>query len=141
MSVSDTLPIESRLPGFEGASGWLNSPPLTAAGLRGQVVVLDFWTYTCINWLRTLGYVRAWAERYRDDGVVVVGVHTPEFPFEGDVENVRRAVSAMRIDHPVALDTDYAVWRACNNHYWPALYIADAEGRIRYHRRRCLRRV
>ena len=94
------------------ASEWLYSPPLTAAGLRGQVVVLDFWTYTCINWLRTLGYVRAWAERYRDDGVVVVGVHTPEFPFEGDVENVRRAVSAMRIDHPVALDTDYAVWRA-----------------------------
>jgi thiol-disulfide isomerase/thioredoxin len=133
MSVSDTLPIESRLPGFEGATGWLNSPPLTAAGLRGQVVVLDFWTYTCINWLRTLGYVRAWAERYRDDGVVVVGVHTPEFPFEGNVENVRRAVSAMRIDHPVALDTDYAVWRAFNNHYWPALYIADAEGRIRYH--------
>ena len=133
MSASDTLPIERRLPGFEGATGWLNSPPLTAAGLRGKVVVLDFWTYTCINWLRTLGYVRAWAERYRDDGVVVVGVHTPEFPFEGDVENVRRAVSAMRVDHPVALDTDYAVWRAFDNHYWPALYIADAEGRIRYH--------
>jgi thiol-disulfide isomerase/thioredoxin len=133
MSVSDTLPIESRLPGFEGATGWLNSPPLTAVGLRGQVVVVDFWTYTCINWLRTLGYVRAWAEKYRDAGVVVVGVHTPEFPFERDVENVRRAVSAMRVDHPVAIDTDYAVWRAFNNHYWPALYIADAEGRIRYH--------
>jgi thiol-disulfide isomerase/thioredoxin len=133
MSVSDTLPIEGRLPGFEGATGWLNSPPLTVSGLRGQVVVVDFWTYTCINWLRTLGYVRAWAERYRDDGLVMVGVHTPEVPFEGDVENVRRAVSDMRVPYPVALDSDHAVWRAFSNHYWPAMYIADAEGRIRYH--------
>ena len=128
-----TLPVEGHLPGFDGATGWLNSEPLTPDGLRGRVVLVDFWTYTCINWLRTLGYVRAWAERYRDDGLVVVGVHTPEFPFEQDVENVRRAVDAMRVDYPVALDSDYGVWRAFSNHYWPALYIADAEGRIRYH--------
>ena len=127
------LPVESRLPGFDGAAGWLNSPPLTAAGLRGQVVVVDFWTYTCINWLRTLGYVRAWAEKYQEQGLVVVGVHTPEFPFEREVDNVRRAVSDMRVAYPVALDPDYDVWRAFSNHYWPALYIADAEGRIRYH--------
>ncbi len=127
------LPVESRLPGFDGAAGWLNSPPLTAAGLRGQVVVVDFWTYTCINWLRTLGYVRAWAEKYQEQGMVVVGVHTPEFPFEREVDNVRRAVSDMRVAYPVALDPDYDVWRAFSNHYWPALYIADAEGRIRYH--------
>ncbi len=128
-----TLPVESRLPGFDGAGGWLNSPPLTPAGLRGRVVLVDFWTYTCINWLRTLGYVRAWAERYRDHGLVVVGVHTPEFPFERDEENVRRAVADMDVAYPVALDPDYAVWQAFSNHYWPAIYIADAEGRIRYH--------
>src|SRR5262249_19952705 len=118
---------------FEGATGWLNSPPLDAAGLRGKVVAVDFWTYTCINWLRTLGYVRAFADRYRNDGLVVVGVHTPEFPFERDLENVRRAVSAMRVTYPVALDSEYRVWRAFGNHYWPALYVADAEGRIRFH--------
>ena len=128
-----TLPVESRLPGFDAAGGWLNSPQLTAAGLRGSVVLVDFWTYTCINWLRTLGYVRAWAERYRDHGLVVVGVHTPEFPFERDQDNVRRAVADMNVAYPVALDPDYAVWRAFSNHYWPAIYIADAEGRIRYH--------
>jgi thiol-disulfide isomerase/thioredoxin len=128
-----TLPVESRLPGFDGAGGWLNSLPLTPAGLRGKVVLVDFWTYTCINWLRTLGYVRAWAERYRDHGLVVVGVHTPEFPFEREEDNVRRAVAAMDVAYPVALDPDYAVWQAFSNHYWPAIYIADAEGRIRYH--------
>jgi thiol-disulfide isomerase/thioredoxin len=128
-----TLPVGSRLPGFDGAGGWLNSPPLAPAGLRGRVVLVDFWTYTCINWLRTLGYVRAWAERYRDHGLVVVGVHTPEFPFERDEDNVRRAVAAMDIGYPVALDPDYAVWQAFSNHYWPAVYIADAEGQIRYH--------
>jgi len=121
------------LPGFDGATGWLNSEPLTAEGLRGKVVLVDFWTYTCINWLRTLGYVRAWAERYAERGLVVVGVHTPEFPFERDVDNVRRAVKDMRVEYPVALDSDYAVWRAFSNHYWPAVYIADAEGRIRHH--------
>jgi thiol-disulfide isomerase/thioredoxin len=128
-----TLPVESRLPGFDGADGWLNSPPLTPAALRGSVVLVDFWTYTCINWLRTLGYVRAWAERYRGHGLVVVGVHTPEFPFERDQDNVRRAVAAMDVAYPVALDPNYAVWQAFSNHYWPAIYIADAEGRIRYH--------
>ena len=134
MSLHETpLPVESRLPGFDGATGWLNSEPLTAEGLRGRVVLVDFWTYTCINWLRTLGHVRAWWERYREHGLVVVGVHTPEFPFEQDAENVRRAVADMRVSHPVALDPEYAVWRAFANHYWPAVYVADAEGRIRYH--------
>jgi thiol-disulfide isomerase/thioredoxin len=127
------LPVEGHLPGFEGATGWLNSEPLTAAELRGKVVLVDFWTYTCINWLRTLGYVRAWAERYVEQGLVVVGVHTPEFPFEHDVDNVRRAVADMAVGYPVALDADYAVWRAFGNRYWPAAYIADAQGAIRHH--------
>jgi thiol-disulfide isomerase/thioredoxin len=121
------------LPGFDGATGWLNSEPLTPEGLRGKVVLVDFWTYTCINWLRTLGYVRAWWERYAAKGLVVVGVHTPEFPFERDPENVRWAVQDMRVEYPVALDPDYAVWQAFGNHYWPAVYIADAEGAIRHH--------
>ena len=107
--------------------------PSARAGLRGQVVLVDFWTYTCINWLRTLGYVRAWAEKYEDQGLVVVGVHTPEFPFERDVDNVREAAKEMRVEYPIALDSDYAVWQAFGNHYWPAVYIADADGRIRHH--------
>jgi hypothetical protein len=127
------LPVEGRLAGFDGATGWLNSPPLTSDGLRGKVVLVDFWTYTCINWLRTLAYVRAWAETYVDRGLVTIGVHTPEFPFEGEVDNVRRAVEAMRIAYPVAVDTNYGVWRDFGNHYWPAIYIADSEGKIRYH--------
>jgi thiol-disulfide isomerase/thioredoxin len=127
------MPVEVRLPGFDGATGWLNAEPLTTDGLRGRVVLVDFWTLTCINWLRTLGYVRAWAERYRDSGLVVVGVHTPEFPFEGDAENVRRSVASLNVPYPVAIDTDYEVWRAFANHYWPAVYIADVEGRIRFH--------
>jgi thiol-disulfide isomerase/thioredoxin len=127
------LPGEVRLPGFEGATGWLNSPPLTAADLRGKVVLVGFWTYTCINWLRTLPYVRSWAEKYHDRGLVVVGVHTPEFPFERDVDNVRQAAKDMRVEYPIALDSDYAVWRAFSNRYWPAVYIADAQGRIRHH--------
>jgi thiol-disulfide isomerase/thioredoxin len=127
------LPVEGRLASFEGATGWLNSPPLSPAGLEGKVVLVDFWTYTCINWLRTLGYVRAWAEKYEDHGFVVVGVHTPEFPFERDIDNVRWAAKNMRVEYPVALDSDYAVWQAFGNHYWPAVYIADAEGRIRHH--------
>jgi thiol-disulfide isomerase/thioredoxin len=121
-----------HLPGFDGATGWLNSEPLTPADLRGKVVLVDFWTYTCINWLRTLGYVRAWAEKYEGKGLVVIGVHTPEFPFERDPENVRWAVEEMRVGYPVALDPDYAVWQAFSNHYWPAVYIADAEGKIRH---------
>jgi thiol-disulfide isomerase/thioredoxin len=122
-----------RLPGFDGVTGWLNSPPLTVEDLRGKVVLVDFWTYTCINWLRTLGYVRAWAEKYEDQGLVVVGVHTPEFPFEQDVDNVRQAAKDMRVEYPIALDSDYGVWQAFDNRYWPAVYIADAEGKIRHH--------
>jgi len=118
---------------FSGATGWLNSPPLTTDELRGKVVLVDFWTYTCINWIRTIDWVRAWADKYADDGLIVVGVHTPEFPFERDVENVRRAVTEMRVSYPVAIDSRYDVWRAFANNYWPAVYIADAEGRIRHH--------
>jgi thiol-disulfide isomerase/thioredoxin len=127
------LPAEGYLPGFDGATGWLNSPPLTVDDLRGKVVLVDFWTYTCINWLRTLAYVRAWAEKYEDRGLVVVGVHTPEFPFERNVDNVRQASEEMNVRYPIALDSDYEVWRAFSNHYWPAVYIADHEGRIRHH--------
>ena len=127
------LASEGRLPGFDGATGWLNSAPLVAADLRGKVVLVDFWTYTCINWLRTFGYVRAWAQKYRDRGLIVVGVHTPEFPFEGEVDNVREAAKAIGVDYPIALDRDYGIWTAFGNRYWPAVYIADTEGRIRQH--------
>ena len=132
-TASAELPVESRLPGFGGATGWLNSPPLTPAALRGKVVLVGFWTYTCINWLRQLPYLRAWAGKYSSQGLVVVGVHTPEFSFEHDAGSVRRAVTDMGIDYPVALDNQYAVWGAFANHYWPALYFADAQGRIRHH--------
>jgi len=115
------------------ANGWLNSEPLTAAGLRGKVVLIDFWTYTCINWLRTLPYVRAWAEKYRDRGLVVIGVHSPEFSFEKNIDNVRRAAKDMKVDYPVAVDSEHAIWRAFNNAYWPALYFVDAKGQIRHH--------
>ena len=127
------LPVEGQLPSLDGANGWLNSQPLTAAGLRGKVVLIDFWTYTCINWLRTLPYVRAWAEKYKNQGLVVIGVHTPEFVFEKDVDNVRRAAKDMRVDYPIAIDSDYAIWRAFKNAYWPALYFVDAQGGIRHH--------
>lgn len=127
------LPIEGKLPSLGGAIGWINSKPLMPADLRGKVVLVQFWTYTCINWLRTFPYVRAWADKYRDDGLVVIGVHTPEFPFEGNIDNVRRAANDMRVDHPIAVDSDYAIWRAFNNEYWPALYFVDAQGRIRHH--------
>ena len=121
------------LPEFDGATGWLNSEALNRADLLGKVVLVDFWTYTCINWLRTLAYVRAWAETYEDNGLVVIGVHTPEFPFERDVDNVRQSAEEMRVTYPIALDSDYSVWEAFANQYWPAVYIADAEGRIRHH--------
>jgi thiol-disulfide isomerase/thioredoxin len=127
------LPVEGELPSFDGATGWLNSPPLTPDSLRGKVVLVGFWTYTCVNWLRQLPYLRAWAEKYSGHGLVVIGVHTPEFGFEHNLDNVRRAVQDMRIDYPVATDNNYAVWRAFDNNYWPALYFADAQGNIRHH--------
>src|SRR5262245_21571070 len=128
------LPVEGQLPSLSGATGWLNSEPLTAAGLVGKVVLVDFWTYTCINWLRTLPYLRAWAETYQDHGLVVLGVHTPEFDFEHDLDNLRRATTALRVDYPIAIDNDDAIWDAFDNHYWPALYVTDAQGQIRHHR-------
>lgn len=115
------------------ASGWINTPPLTAAGLRGKVVLIDFWTFTCINWLRTLPYVRAWAEKYQEQGLVVIGVHTPEFGFEKNVDNVRRAVKDLKVEFPVAMDNAYSIWRGFDNHYWPALYFVDAQGKVREH--------
>jgi thiol-disulfide isomerase/thioredoxin len=127
------IPDEGPLPLLTGATGWLNSSPLSAAGLRGKIILVQFWTYTCINWLRTLPYVRAWAEKYKEQGLVVVGVHTPEFPFEHDVENVRQAIREMKIEYPIALDNEYAIWNAFDNHYWPALYFVDARGNIRRH--------
>ena len=127
------LPDLGALPSLGGATGWLNTPPLTAEGLRGRVVLVDFWTFTCINWLRTLPYVRAWAETYAARGLVVLGVHTPEFAVEHEVAHVRRAAQDLRVAYPIALDNDYAVWRAFGNNAWPALYLADAQGRIRYH--------
>ena len=127
------LPVEGHLASFDGATGWLNSEPLTPEGLRGRVVLVDFWTYTCVNWLRTLPYVRAWAAKYADAGLTVIGVHTPEFGFERDVDNVVAQSRAFGVEYPIAIDSDYGVWRAFDNHFWPAVYIADAEGRIRYH--------
>jgi len=132
-TASAQLPVEGELPSPAGATGWLNSPPLTPTGLHGKVTLVNFWTYTCINWLRQLPYVRAWAGKYSGQGLVVIGVHTPEFDFEHDHDNVRRAAADMRIEYPVAIDDDYAVWLAFDNHYWPALYFADAQGRIRHH--------
>jgi hypothetical protein len=120
-----------RIPSLGGATGWLNSEPLGPAELHGQVVLVNFWTWTCINWLRQEPYVRAWSQAYRDDGLVVVGVHTPEFSFEHDIDGVRRANEERAIDYPVAVDNDYAVWSAFANHYWPALYFVDTEGTVR----------
>jgi thiol-disulfide isomerase/thioredoxin len=128
-----SLPTEGHLPGFDGATGWLNSPPLTAEELLGKVVLVDFWTYTCINWLRTEPYVRAWSQAYRDDGLVVIGVHTPEFSFEHEIDRVRKATQERAIDYPVAVDNDYEIWSAFDNHYWPALYFVDPDGIIRDH--------
>ncbi len=127
------LPIEGHLPSFDGATGWLDTEPLTPEGLRGRVVLVDFWTYTCINWLRTLPYVRAWDAKYRDLGLTVIGVHTPEFGFEHDLDNVITRSRQFGVEYPVAVDSEYGVWQAFANHFWPAVYIADAEGRIRYH--------
>jgi cytochrome c biogenesis protein CcdA/thiol-disulfide isomerase/thioredoxin len=131
--ATDQLPVEGSLPSLAGATTWLNSPQLTPENLRGKVVLIDFWTYSCINCLRTLPYLRAWADKYRDQGLVVIGVHSPEFAFEKDVGNVRRALADLKISYPVAVDDDYAIWRAFDNQYWPAHYFIDAQGRIRYH--------
>jgi thiol-disulfide isomerase/thioredoxin len=128
------LPAEGETPSLDSAIGWVNSPPLTAADLRGHVVLINFWTYTCINWLRSLAYLRAWAEKYRDQGLVVIGVHTPEFNFEHDLDNVRRAAKDLGVEYPIAIDNDYAIWNAFHNHYWPAFYFVDARGQIRHHR-------
>ena len=133
MSATLRLPAEGELPSLAGANEWLNSPPLTSSAVRGSVVLVDFWTYTCINWIRTLPYLRAWARRYQGQGLAVIGVHTPEFPFEHDVENVRRAASDMRVEYPIAIDNDYAIWDAFSNRYWPALYFIDANGQVRHH--------
>ncbi|GAA0929195.1 hypothetical protein GCM10009554_11360 [Kribbella koreensis] len=122
-----------HMPSFDRASAWLNTAPLALDRLRGQVVLVDFWTLTCINWLRTEPYVRAWSRAYRDDGLVVVGVHTPEFGFEHELDRVRLAVAEREIDYPVALDNDYGIWTAFANHYWPALYFVDRDGKIRDH--------
>ena len=123
----------SDLASLGGATAWLNSPPLTAADLQGKVVLVDFWTYTCINWLRTVPYVRAWAARYKEQGLVVIGVHTPEFSFEEDVDNVRKAAQERGVTYPIAIDNNRAIWSGFGNHYWPALYFVDATGRVRDH--------
>lgn len=133
IDADPVLPVEGHLPPFDGATGWLNSEPLTPAGLRGRVVAVDFWTYTCINWLRTLPYVRAWESKYRDHGLTVIGVHTPEFGFERDVDNIIARSRDFGVEYPIAIDSEYGVWTAFANHFWPAIYIADAEGRIRFH--------
>jgi thiol-disulfide isomerase/thioredoxin len=127
------LPVEGHLPPFSGATSWLKADPLTPESLRGQVVLVDFWTYTCVNWLRTLPYVRAWDAKYRDHGLTTIGVHTPEFAFEHDLANITTQSHALGVPYPIAVDNDYGVWNAFGNHYWPAVYLADAQGRIRYH--------
>jgi thiol-disulfide isomerase/thioredoxin len=132
-ATAPRLPIEGQMPSLDRATAWLNSLPLTAASLRGKVVLINFWTYTCINWLRSLPYVRAWASKYADHGLLVIGVHTPEFSFEKDLDNVRRAATDLTVRYPIAVDNDYALWQAFANHYWPALYFVDVQGRIRHH--------
>ena len=133
VAATPALADEGQMPALSGATEWVNSPPLTTAGLRGKVVLVDFWTYTCINWLRTHPYVQAWADKYRDQGLVVIGVHSPEFEFERNLQNVRQAVKDLRVRYPVAVDSDHAIWRAFGNAYWPALYFVDSRGRIRSH--------
>ena len=132
-NASDLLMVEDLDPSLAGAQEWLNSPPLTLEGLKGKVVLVDFWTYSCINCLRSIPYVRAWAEKYRDRGLVVIGVHAPEFAFERNVANVRNAISTLKIGYPVAIDNDYKIWRSFENQYWPAHYFIDAQGKVRHH--------
>jgi thiol-disulfide isomerase/thioredoxin len=130
---STRLPVEGNMPPLEGAVGWINSQPLKASDLRGRVVLIEFWTYTCINWRRQFPYVRSWAEKYRDKGLVVIGVHSPEFDFEKNLDNVRQMTKEIRIENPVAVDSNFAIWQAFDNAYWPALYFVDAQGHIRHH--------
>jgi len=131
--ITIQLPVEARSPSFDQATTWLNSQPLTVDGLRGKVVLVDFWTYTCINWRRTMPYLRAWGAKYQDQGLVIIGVHTPEFSFEKDLDNVRRQAQEQNLSYPIAVDSDYGIWRAFDNQYWPALYFVDAQGRVRHH--------
>jgi cytochrome c biogenesis protein CcdA/thiol-disulfide isomerase/thioredoxin len=133
VSTTAALPVQGKLTSLDGATTWLNSAPLSADALRGKVVVVNFWTYSCINCLRTLPYLKTWAQRYGNDGLVVIGVHTPEFGFERDTANVKRALANLNIKYPVAVDNDYGIWRAFGNQYWPAFYIVDAQGRVRFH--------
>ncbi|WP_213804687.1 cytochrome c biogenesis protein DipZ [Granulicella sp. dw_53] len=130
-NASDSVP--TMLPSLSGATAWINSPPLTSQSLRGKVVLVDFWTYSCINCIRTLPYIKAWNQKYKDSGLVIIGVHTPEFPFEKDESNVRKAVHDLGVTYPVAMDNDYNIWRSFNNEYWPAHYFIDATGKIRFH--------
>jgi thiol-disulfide isomerase/thioredoxin len=130
--LPNQIASQAELASLERGNEWFNSPPLTASALHGKVVLIDFWTYTCINWRRTLPYVRAWAEKYKDKGLVMIGVHAPEFSFEKNINNVRWAVKDMRVDYPVVADNDSAIWRAFKNQYWPALYFVDAQGRVRH---------
>jgi thiol-disulfide isomerase/thioredoxin len=134
MTTTIQLPVEDELPSLAGATRWLNCEPLTVSSLRGRPVLVEFWTFTCIEWIRTLPYIRSWYEKYRHNGLVVLGVHTPKFEVERDVENVRRAAAQMRVEYPIAIDSEYAIWRAFGNQCWQALYFADADGRIRHHR-------
>jgi len=131
-ALAAKLPVAGPMPSLSGADAWINSAPLSTADLKGKVVLVDFWTYTCINWRRTMPWLRAWAQKYKDQGLVVIGVHTPEFSFEKDLDNVRRNAKEQRVDYPIAVDGRYAIWNAFDNHYWPALYFIDAQGRIRH---------
>ena len=133
MAADATLPVEGQMPSLAGAVEWLNSPPLTREALKGKVVLVDFWTYSCINCLRSIPYIRAWAEKYKDQGLVVIGVHAPEFAFEKNVANVKNAIANLKVGYPVAIDNNFAIWRAFNNQYWPAHYFIDAQGNIRHH--------
>src|SRR5215207_9421575 len=124
--------MHDPLRALDGAPVWINSEPITAAGLRGRVVLVDFWTYSCVNWLRTLPYVSAWHDRYRDRGLVVIGVHAPEFGFEHDLDNVRHAIGELGVGYPVVIDNGFSIWRSFENHYWPAVYLADGDGSVRF---------
>ena len=132
-STGRDLPLEGRMPSLDPKGAWLNSPPLADSDLRGKVVLVEFWTYSCINWRRQLPYVRAWAEKYKDKGLIVIGVHTPEFEFEKHIDRVRVAAKDFNVGFPIALDPEYSIWSSFNNHYWPALYFVDAQGNIRHH--------